>query len=56
MTYSRQSKPVSPSFLEEIDNVIWENDLLNDPFTREIEEAVEEILSFLEPYLNPPRN
>ena len=56
MTYSQQSKPVPPSLWEQIDSIIWENDLLNDPFTREIEEAVDKILSFLDPYLNPPRN
>jgi hypothetical protein len=52
-THTEQSKPVSPEYLEEIDNIVYENDLLNDPFTREIDEAVKQIESFLDPYLNP---
>jgi hypothetical protein len=46
---------MSPEYLEEIDNIVYENDLLNDPFTREIDEAVKRIESFLDPYLNPSR-
>ncbi len=56
--YTRQPKDLDPSFWEEhIDNIIWENVPGNDPFTREIEEAVGQILSFLDPYLlNPSRD
>jgi hypothetical protein len=56
--YTRQAKDLDPSFWEEhIDNIIWENVPGNDPFTREIEEAVGQILSFLDPYLlNPSRD
>ena len=56
--YTRQPEDLAPSFwAERIDNIIWENVPGNDPFTREIEEAVGQILSFLDPYLlNPSRD
>jgi len=55
--YTQHPKDLAPSYWEEhIENVIWENPV-NDPLTREIEKAVGQILSFLDPYLlNPSRD
>src|SRR5262249_8512668 len=48
--YTRQPIDLDPSVWEEhVDNIIWENVPGNDPFTREIEEAVKQIESFLNP-------
>jgi hypothetical protein len=54
--YTRHSERMSASDLEEIERIIWEDDPDNNPFTLEIESAVEQILSFLAPYLKPLRN
>jgi hypothetical protein len=54
--YTRQSEHLSSSDWEEINRIIWEDDPENDPFTLEIDESVDKILSFLDPYLNPSRN
>jgi hypothetical protein len=55
--YTRHPKDLDPSYWEEhIENIIWENPV-NDPLTQEIEKAVGQILSFLDPYLlNPSRD